>query len=65
MVSEEPKVSDEGRYTTKEACALMGICPNTLRKWAKMGIVRKYRRKVSNKPFYKGRELKRVWMQTI
>ena len=61
MVNEEPKVSDRGKYRIGEAAELLGVCRNTLRKYARSGKVKCGFRKVDGRRYFTGEEIKRIW----
>ena len=61
MVNEEPKVSDFARYSSGEACKLLGIHRNTLLRWVNEGKVKFGIRRANTRKFYLGREIKRIW----
>lgn len=64
MVSEEPKISLNGRYPIGEAAALLGIDRSTLRRHTDMGLVKCGFNRTNARRFYKGSELKRYWLSS-
>lgn len=57
----EPKVSETGRYSVMETCAVLGIHRNSLRKYTEQGLIKcGFRRQYARK-FYTGREITRFW----
>lgn len=44
----------------KEAAALLGVAPNTLRNWDRTGKIRVYRHPVNNYRLYKRADLQRL-----
>ena len=44
----------------KEAAALLGVAPNTLRNWDRTGKIRVYRHPVNNYRLYKKADLQRL-----
>ncbi len=65
MVSEQPKVSPTGRYSTKQVCELLGIHRNTLRVYTLNGAIRCVVRRESMRKFYTGTEILRFWNSVI
>jgi site-specific DNA-methyltransferase (adenine-specific) len=45
--------------TIKQACKILGISPNTLRRWDNSGKLKSYRNPANNYRLYKVSELKR------
>lgn len=50
----------EGYLRVKEAAALLGVSPNTVRAWGAEGKIPEYRHPVNNYRLYKQVELERV-----
>lgn len=65
MSAEEPHVSDCGRYSVKETCEVLGIHRNTLERYRKANVIKCGYRRVSNRKFYLGSEIKRAWRSTF
>lgn len=61
MVTTIPKVEMTGRYSTAEACRLLGVHRNTLMKYTKEGCIRFGVRRATNRRFYLGSEILRFW----
>lgn len=59
-----PKVEEE-YLTIRDACELLGICPNTLRNWGASGKVMEYRHPVNNYRLFRKRELERLRQRLI
>ena len=57
-----PNIPDYARCTAKEACSLLGISFNTLKKYVTIG-------KISpsffsdGMPYYSGKEIKKLWRE--
>lgn len=61
MTAEEPKCADAGRYSVKEACALLQIHRSTLERYRAANMIRAGYRTVNNRKFYTGFEIKKLW----
>ena len=61
MVATEPRVSENGRYSLREACELLGVHKTTMIRWVKEGKIRYGIRRSNYRKFYLGRELVRFW----
>lgn len=59
--AEEPKVTDNGRYTVMETCEALGIHRNTLRRWLQAGKIKCKFRRIDNRKVFEGREIKKLW----
>ena len=60
MKRPKPSIDPQKLYTVKEICAMLYICPNTLRQYAKKEIVVPIR--VSAREiYYKGEEIERLY----
>lgn len=57
----EPQVASEGRYTVGQTCRALGIHRNTLRRYAKAGLITPGVRRATGRPFYTGADLLRLW----
>ena len=53
-------LQSEGYLRVKEAAALLGVAPNTVRAWGAEGKIPEYRHPVNNYRLYKRVELERV-----
>lgn len=53
-------LASEGYLQVKEAAALLGVSPNTIRAWGADGKIPEYRHPVNNYRLYKRAELERV-----
>ena len=60
----EPIVSDNGRYPTMNACAILGISYKTLIKYTDQGKIRCGIRKSNGRKFYTGADIKKFWKAT-
>lgn len=65
ITAEEPKVSEKGRYSVKQASEALGIHRNTLRNYTEQGLIKCGFRKVSFRKFYEGREIMRFWRASV
>jgi len=65
MTSVIPDINPSGRYSIKEACAILGIHRNTLRKFTLAGRIRVSFRKGTMRKFYKGTDIKRFWLEEL
>ena len=61
MTAEEPKLAPLGRYSINEACQALGIHRNTLRRYAKAGLITPGVRRATGRPIYTGADLLRLW----
>lgn len=61
MVTTRPNISMTGRYSIGEAAELLGIHRNTMRHYAKNGIINFSLRKQPCRKFFKGADLLRFW----
>lgn len=61
LVSTQPKVALDGRYTPKETYTVLGISRSTLRNHTKAGRIKFRLRRNSKKYFYTGAEIIRYW----
>ena len=64
MVTEEPKVSDAGRYSATETAKVLGIHRDTLRKHTENRLIKFGLRRTNGRKFYLGSEIKRYWRST-
>lgn len=63
MVSEEPQVSLNARFTMNQASEILGIHRNTLRRYTNAGKlgIRCNHTKINNRKYITGAELIRFW----
>lgn len=61
MTATEPMVSDQGRYTSTQACAVLGIHRNTLRRYWQQGKIKATFRKADGRKLFSGTEIKKLW----
>ena len=61
MTSEEPRVSNTGRFTITGTCAVLGICYNTLMKYVRTGDIVPLPIGGSGRMRFKGSEIIRFW----
>lgn len=57
----KPEVDLTARYRTSETCRILGISPNTLRKYTEKGLIKCGFRKVNAQRYYEGKEILRFW----
>lgn len=65
ITAEEPRVSEKGRYSVKQASEVLGIHRNTLRYYTEQGLIKCGFRKASYRKFYEGREIMRFWRASV
>lgn len=65
MVTEQPQVHPNSRYTVTETCKLLGIHRNSLRKYTDEGRIKSGVRKSTAKKFYLGSEIINFWNRQI
>lgn len=53
-------LASEGYVHVKDAAALLGVSPNTVRAWGAEGKIPEYRHPVNNYRLYKRAELERI-----
>lgn len=53
------EIFDTKRYSTKEVCAILGVCRSTLWKYAKEDKIKFGFRRENGRRFFIGREVKR------
>lgn len=61
----EPIVSDSATFSITEAAKVLGVHRNTIQNWIRQSRLPVHYRKVNNKPFITGRELKRAYAGTF
>ena len=61
MISTEPQVNLQGRYDTKQTCAVLGISRRTLERHSAAGRIPHGVRKANGRPYYKGADIIRFW----
>ena len=61
IVTQEPKVQPNGRYSVKETAKLLGVHRNTLLKYTNKGTIRCGIRRSTTRKFYTGMEIIRFW----
>ena len=61
MTNDRPDVSPTGRYNVKETCRVLGICPNTLKKYTKSLAIRCGVRKATGRKYYCGIDIIAFW----
>jgi excisionase family DNA binding protein len=65
MVTEEPKISDAGRYSVTETAKLLGIHRDTLRRYTESRLIKFGLRRTNGRKFYLGSEIKRFWRSSF
>ena len=58
-------IRSSAQYTSSEACAILGVHRNTLRRYVLTGTLRASYRRGNGRPFFKGSELIRFTQATI
>jgi len=61
FISDEPQISDTGRFTTREASKILNISRNTLNRYSNEGLIRCSIRKANGRKFYTGADIKKLW----
>lgn len=61
MTSEEPRVSQTGRYSINETAELLCIHRNSLRTYTDKGLIKCGFRKATMRKFYTGNEILAFW----
>lgn len=61
MVTQEPQISDTGRYSVLEASNLLGVHRDTLRRYTEKGYIKFGLRRCNGRKFYLGSEIKKLW----
>ena len=61
LVTQEPKVKPQGRYSVKQTAELLGVHRNTLLKYTNKGTIRCGVRRSTTRKFYTGAEIIRFW----
>ena len=64
MVTLEPNIPNDGRYSIAETCEHLGVHRNSLRNYTDSGLIKCGFRRVNMKKFYTGSEIKRFWKST-
>lgn len=65
MVTEQPTVQPNSRYTVTKTCKLLGIHRNSLRKYTQTGRIKAGVRKSTARKFYLGSEIINFWNKQI
>jgi DNA-binding transcriptional MerR regulator len=65
ITSLPPQVTKEAIYTSREACQILGIHRNSLRKYVMKQLLHPKRDKLSGRRVFEGRELSRFWFARI
>lgn len=61
MTNTRPECRLNGRYSTKETCAFLGIRRSTLYNWQAKGIITPHFRKVNNRPYFLGEDIINIY----
>ena len=56
-----PDVPDTARYTVGETAEILGIDRRSVHKYTKQGLMKFGLRRINNRKFYTGFEIKRFW----
>ena len=65
MVTTEPKISMNGRYSIAETCNLLGLHRCTLHRYTAKGKIRYGVRRSTMRKFYLGSEILRFWKEQL
>lgn len=65
MVTTEPKVNKDGRYSVEETAVLLGVHRNTVLRYTKQGKLLFGIRRSNTRKFYTGSEILRFWRATF
>jgi len=65
MLSEEPNVKLDGRYSIAQTCKVLGIHRTTLWRYTAYGRIKCGIRRSTAKKFYTGSEILRLWKATM
>lgn len=65
MTSNEPNVSDTGRYSITETSRILEVSSETIRRHTKGGMINCKFSKVNGRRFYTGTEIKKYWRLTF
>lgn len=57
----EPRISESGRYSVTQTCAILGINRKTLQKYTERALIKCGYRRTNYRKFYLGREIVRFW----
>lgn len=61
----EPVVADAGHYTTMQTCRALGIHRNTLNRYCLGGKIKAHFRKLDNRKYYIGADIKKLWRTSL
>lgn len=61
ITATEPQVTLNGRYSTTETAAALGVSSRTIHRWTEAGMMRCGYRRCNGKRFYFGSEIIRIW----
>ncbi len=64
MVPIKPQCEPQGRYTQKEAAALLGVNRHTIKRWEESGYIRFQIRKAGRTKFTTGQQILKCWEAT-
>lgn len=65
MVTEQPNVFANSRYSVTETCKILGIHRNTLRRYTEKGKIKLGVRKSTARKFYLGSDILNFWSKQI
>lgn len=61
ITSEEPKVTQTGRYSAADTARILGIHRHTLEKYTNSSLIKFGIRRANGRKFYLGSEILRFW----
>lgn len=61
MCETEPNISDTAKYNSKQTSVILGIHPNTLRKYADAGCIKFSVSPLNGRRLFKGSDIKKFW----
>ena len=65
MIPTEPQVSETGRYSITQACAILQIHRHTLTRHADTGKINYGVSKINHRRFFYGRDILRYWRSSL
>lgn len=64
MIRTKPTCEPDGRYSQKEAAAILGVERHTIRRWETEGCIRFEVRRAGRAKFTTGRQIIKCWETT-
>ena len=65
ITATEPRCMDEGRYTTMQTCAILGIHRKNLARYVEGGGITPRIRKAEGRKVYRGVDIKKLWRASL